>query len=686
MADQERADESRRTEEALRRSEARFAAILAIAADAIISIDASGRITLFNECAERTFGHKSDEVIGKPLDILIPPEFRAGHGRHIADFSGSREAARRMGERQEIFGLKKDGSVFPAEASISKLDLDGERIYTVVLRDITDRRTSEAALRESERRLWAFLDNSSVIGWMKDEEGRYVFLSGNFQHWFGRESGSWLGKTDLDVRPRRVAEEIRASDRLVLKENREIEVLEEADSEVGGRSWWLTHKFPFQDAKGRLFVGGLGVNITHRIKAEAALAESHRELEARIEERTRELRAEMTRHEESQTALARLQRMEALGQLTGGVAHDFNNLLTVISGNLQLIGMDLQDSRLTKYLDEAERAAEMGARLNQRLMTFAKQRRLAPVPVNLNDQVIGVRELLRRSLGENILLSTDLADELWTVRADPSEIENALVNLAINARDAMPEGGKLMVATRNAEIGPGEARVEAGLTPGRYVQLTVSDTGCGMTPEVKTHAFEPFFTTKGHGKGTGLGLATIYGFVTQSGGHVVLDSEPGRGTAISIYLPMLEVEAGDACPDGGEVPLCPARGETILVVEDNPAVRRVTVERLTRMGYATREAADGDAAIHLIERLMAEGAPLDLVFSDVVMPGTVSGFDLARQSAARWPSLKVVLTSGYAPGESEGATSGAQSLEILRKPYSQTALEQAIRRALEGRT
>ncbi len=256
----------------------------------------------------------------------------------------------------------------------------------------------------------------------------------------------------------------------------------------------------------------------------------------------------MKHHQDAQAAVARLQRLESLGQLTGGVAHDFNNLLTVITGNLQLIGMDLESPRLQKFLDEAERAAEMGARLNQRLMTFAKQRRLASTTVNLNDQVIEVRELLRRSLGETITLTTELAEDLWTVRVDPSEIENALVNLAINARDAMPQGGKLTVTTHNVIVNEAGALQVDDLKPGHYVVLTVSDTGTGMSREIQARAFEPFFTTKGHGKGTGLGLATIYGFVSQSGGHVTLSSEIGHGTTVKIYLP-----AQDGQGTGGQV-------------------------------------------------------------------------------------------------------------------------------------
>lgn len=665
----------------LRHSEARLAGILAIASDAIISIDDSHRITLFSDGAERVFGYKREEILGRHLNELIPERFRQIHEQHVNHFAVASETSRRMADRQELFALHKDGREFPAEASISRLEVDGERLFTVVLRDITERRAAEAALRESQQRLWAFLNNSSVIGWMKDQSGRYVFLSGNFQHRFGGFVEDWIGKTDFDLWPRDIAEKLRQSDRDVLEQDRNLEVLEQTANADGTRSWWLSHKFPFRDSKGRRFVGGLGVDITGRVEAEEALAQSHAALEARVADRTRELREEMSRHQQAQEAVARLQRMEALGQLTGGVAHDFNNLLTVISGNLQLIGMDLAESQSRKYLEEAEQAVEMGARLNQRLMTFAKKRRLAPTAVDLNDQVIGVRELLRRSISESIALSTELGENLWPVRVDPSEIENALVNLAINARDAMPEGGKLTVATRNITIPGPDAPQGHDLAPGSYVLLSVSDTGVGMTPEVQARAFEPFFSTKAHTKGTGLGLASIYGFVRQSGGYVGIESAVGRGTTVNICLPRLE-GSGERPVSAPSVALQRhGAGETILVVEDNEAVRRVTVERLRRLGYTIIDANSGSRALEILQG----GQHVDLVFSDVVMPGGISGYELAQRVSQSWPHVRVVLASGFVPdADNKGdGLAAPQQIQILSKPYSQDALEQAIWSALK---
>ncbi len=529
-------------EQALRLSQIRLAGIVDNADDAIICVDESQTITLFNHGAEKIFGYLSGEIIGKPLANLIPDRFRTRHSEHVTAFGRGDVAASKMGSRGLVIGKRKDGTEFPAEATILKQMTNVGIEYTTILRDASERR--------------------------------------------------------------------RIEDRL----------------------------------------------------------------EQRVAERTRELRDEMRRHQESQAAVARLQRMESLGALTGGIAHDFNNLLTVISGNLELIGMDLETERARKYLDEALRAVEIGARLNQRLMTFAKQRRLAPTSINLNEQVIGVRELLRRSLGEAITLTTELADDLWTVKADPSEVENALLYLAVNARDAMPAGGTLTVTTGNITIDPPGG--PDGPEPGDYVMLSVSDTGAGIPPEILPRVFDPFFTTKEPGKGTGLGLSTLYGFVKQSGGHVRIDSSVGAGTTVTIYLPRVTVVAAAELK-----PAFASRGlggehRTILVVEDNPDVRRITIERIEALGHAVIACANGREALDILESKKR----IDLVFSDIVMPGGISGVELARICNKRWPSIKFILTSGYS-GLDEG-DEFPEGLRILEKPYNQQALAAALGTAL----
>jgi len=358
------------------------------------------------------------------------------------------------------------------------------------------------------------------------------------------------------------------------------------------------------------------------------------------------------------------------------VAHDFNNLLTIITGNLELLEDYIEGSRGADHVKRAQVAAEAGARLTNRLLTFARRRRLEPQVVDLNDQVRVMSELLTRTLGGNIMLSTRLATNLWKTKVDQSEIENAILNLAINARDAMPEGGMLVIETSNVFL-DGEASLSDGATvPGNYVRLSVSDTGTGMSRDVLRRVFEPFFTTKSPGRGTGLGLSTIYGFVKQSNGNVMIYSEPGKGTTVNVYLPQHETGNPHGMAGNATGPAASSRGEVIFVVEDNPDVRRVAVVRLERLGYRVIEA---ETAVDAIERL-SQGLKVDAVFSDVVMPGGQSGFDLSRWVMRHRPGLPVVLTSGFA--EDVNPEAARETVPILRKPYSQADMAEALQLAL----
>jgi PAS domain S-box-containing protein len=540
-----------RVEVELRRTESKIAAILAIAADAIIALDGSLSITQFNDGATAIFGYAKDEVIGRPLDTLIPPRFRSAHDGHVQMFAASGVGARRMGERAEIYALRKDGSEFPAEASIAQLRVGDERIYMVLLRDVTERKRTE------------------------------------------------------DI-----------------------------------------------------------------------LARSKAELEQRVAQRTGALEEEIRRREEAQAALIQAQRMEAFGQLTGGIAHDFNNLLTIVLGNLELLEPELASEDQRALLGRASDAAHMGARLTSRLLSFARRRRLAPALLNLNDLVLGLAELLKRSLGEQITLTTVLAGSLWPTRTDPSEVENAVLNLAINARDAMPGGGKLVLETHNVAVDAPAAAAEPGLRAGDYVRISVTDTGTGMSVETLNRAFEPFYSTK-EGRGTGLGLSTIYGFARQSGGHVTIKSAPGAGTTVKLYLPR---EAERETVKGGETaPIVPLslHCETVLVVEDDPKLRELTLQRIEGLGYVVLEAENAATAISMLER----EPDVALVFSDIVLGRGMSGFELGRWVRANKPDVAVLLTTGYA--SDAGYTEPREDeFEILHKPYDRAALAIALNAAL----
>jgi two-component system CheB/CheR fusion protein len=537
-----------RADQDVRLARAWLTGIVDNANDAIISIDSDQKVTMFNRGAEKIFGYTAREVMEQPLGMLMPARFERAHEGHVRGFGEAAVVARRMGERSEIFGRRKDGSEFAAEASISKLATPAGTTFTAILRDITERKRAEAVL------------------------------------------------------------------------------------------------------------------------------------EARVEERTAELRNEMSRREATQEALVRSQKLQALGELAGGMAHDFNNLLTVVTGNLELLEGRLGDEGGRDLVKRADEAARMGAHLIGRLLTFGRQHKLRPEVVTLNEIALGMTEILRRTIGEQVSLGTSLAPSLWHTVVDPSETENAILNLAINARDAMPKGGKLIIETNNVPAIGAEEAARIGLEPRDYVSLSVSDTGSGMPPEVIARAFEPFFTTKEPGKGTGLGLATIYGFARQSGGLATLRSEVGKGTTVTLYLPRDTRAEAAAKPKVADERSGQKRGtETVLVVEDNPGVRDLTVRRLGALGYKVVVAENGQAAIDVLR----SGEKIHLVFSDVVMAGGMSGVDVARWVKENRPDIKILLTSGFADVADDEAAAGLD-IKLLRKPYKQADLARAVREAVEA--
>jgi two-component system CheB/CheR fusion protein len=377
--------------------------------------------------------------------------------------------------------------------------------------------------------------------------------------------------------------------------------------------------------------------------------------------------------------LHQAQKMEAIGNLTGGMAHDFNNMLGVVIGNLDLL-RDLKghDPDVDELSREALDAAFRGADLTRRLLAFARQQPLRPQRVDVNELVSGITRLLRRTLGEDVEISLDLAPELWPVVVDPAQLESSLTNLATNARDAMAEGGRLMIVTGNRSLDADYAAQHSEVVPGGYVMLEVSDTGCGMTPDVMHRIFEPFFTTKGRDKGTGLGLSMVFGFIKQSGGHLGVYSEPGIGTTFRLFLPRVTAEA-TTIEDGIVVPLMHGRGETVLVVEDNEALRRVVTRQLGELGYRVLAAEDAAAGLALLER-----QSIDLLLTDVVMPGGVNGRELARRARQRWPDIKIVFTSGFSEARLNGdAGPLAACTPLLSKPYRKEELASAAREALD---
>ncbi|HEX5321844.1 MAG TPA: PAS domain S-box protein [Stellaceae bacterium] len=381
----------------------------------------------------------------------------------------------------------------------------------------------------------------------------------------------------------------------------------------------------------------------------------------------------------TQLQLQQAQKMEALGQLTGGMAHDFNNLLGVVIGNLDLLRdsapLAVDDKEL---LSEAIDAATRGADLIRRLLAFSRRQPLQPLRLEVNGLVSGIVGLLGRTLGEHIPISLTLGDGIWPVRVDPAQLEASLINLATNARDAMPGGGRLIVTTGNRYLDADYAASHAEVTAGDYAMIEVSDTGGGIPPEIVTRIFEPFFTTKEVGKGNGLGLSMVFGFVKQSGGHVNVYSEPGAGTTFRLYLPRDRQGTERAAETAGapEATQTAGGGQTVLIVEDNPGMRRIVRRQLAELGYRVVEAEGAAAALDILAR-----EPVALLFSDIVMPGTMNGIVLAQRAIEGWPGIRVILTSGFPDARLGDEVAG---IRLLSKPYRRADLADAVRVALEA--
>jgi PAS domain S-box-containing protein len=380
--------------------------------------------------------------------------------------------------------------------------------------------------------------------------------------------------------------------------------------------------------------------------------------------------------------LRQSQKMEAVGRLTGGIAHDFNNLLSVIIGNMQLLTRSLQQTpRLLRQAETALNAAMRGGELIKRLLAFARQQVLEPKTVDLNALIGGMYELLRRSLTGDIEIQRQLAEDTWFTRADPGQLENAVLNLVINARDAMPNGGVITIGTRNVTIGAERAPREDGLAPGEYALLEVVDTGAGMPPETLKRVFEPFFTTKELGKGSGLGLSMVYGFVKQSGGHVNITSAPQQGTTVQLYFPRSHAEAERLRTEASPQTDLPRGNETVLVVEDNGEVRATAVEILTSLGYRVLEAANGHQALEQFMRF----PDIALVFTDIMLPGGLLGTQLVEKLTERRPGLKVLLTSGFSDSTLMHRSMLDGTVELLPKPYQVEELARRVRAQLDGK-
>jgi PAS domain S-box-containing protein len=620
---------------------------------AIYMLDVDGRVVSWNTGAQRFKGYTAAEVTGRHFSMFHTDEDRAAgipsNSLKIAASEGRFET--------EGWRVRKDGTRFWATIVVDAIRDESGRLlgFAKITRDITDRRAAAEALRQSEQQLRLLVQGVTDYAiYMLDPSGKITNWNAGAER--------IKGYTEKDVIGTHFSRFYTEADRQAGIPEKALSIARhEGRFEQEG---WRVRK------DGSRFVAHVIIDAIHDNDGSLiGFAKVTRDITEKTESQAALKRTER--------ALQQAQKMETIGKLTGGVAHDFNNLLQVISGNLQLLAADLAgNERALRRLDNAMAGVQRGAKLASHLLAFGRRQALDPKVVNIGRLISGLDDILQRSLGEAVEVETVVAGGLWNTLADVAQIENALLNLAINARDAMNGSGKLTIEVGNAYLDDAYARSHAEVSAGQYVMLAVTDTGSGMAPDVIAQAFEPFFTTKPEGQGTGLGLSMVYGFVKQSGGHIAVYSEPGHGTTVKMYLPRsLESEDVIAPVD---TPLVSGGSETILVAEDDEQVCATVVEMLGGLGYQVLKANNAEAAWAIIQ----SGMHIDLLFTDVVMPGSLRSPDLARKARERLPNIAVLFTSGYTQNAIVHGGRLDPGVELLGKPYSRADLARKVKHVI----
>jgi PAS domain S-box-containing protein len=627
-----------------------YRALLEASPNAIVEVDATARIMYVNPQVKATFGYSPNEILGQPVELLLPGRVAERHVAHRNEFL-SRPSVRAIGIGLDLAGRRKDGREFPVEISLWPVETaDGLRVFATVV-DITARKAGEAALAESERRFRAVLEAShnAIVG--VDAIGQIIFVNPQVEETFGYSRGELFGQRVELLLPEGVA-----------------------DRHDAHRAGFMAH--PVARPM------GIGLDLAGRRKdgGEFPVEISLSPVETTDGLQVFATVVDITARKVAETQLVQAQKLESIGRLAGGIAHDFNNMLFAILGYAELLSQDLAPDRRAHLDPETalrsvsgiSQAAERAATLTQQLLAFSRRQVVTPRVMDLNDAVRAVEPMLHRLIGENLRLVVKLDSAAHRLRADPGQLDQILVNLVVNARDAMPEGGIVTIETGNAVFDEPYGLEHFEVTPGSYVMLAVSDTGQGMDKETRLHIFEPFFTTKEVGKGTGLGLATIYGIVRQAGGHIWLYSEPGRGTTFKLYFP--QVDAAMLDQSAPELDQSSAGAGTVLVVEDETAVRDMTRMVLERAGYRVIALADGAEAMARIQGL---NDPVDVLVTDVVMPN-MSGIELAERLIDRYPRVGIVLLSGYTAETLNLERITGRGATFVAKPVSAKDLLAAI--------
>jgi PAS domain S-box-containing protein len=633
------------------RQNARYDAVVGSAPDTILTLDVEGRIQFANPAAVREFGYPVDALIGHSMDLLLKDtaEWDKAFARILAGKTLSRPI--------EVTAQRKNGSSSYLEASASSWQTEGRVFVTAILRDVNERRMAVEALRRlnqtlekrvaqstaDRNRMWTLSTDVMMVTGLG---GSIYSINPAWTRLLGWKETELLGVSVLDF--------VVPDDRSRLQT--ELQALSTGTApglfEVGMRTAdGQSRRIEWSAVAAGDVLQAVGRDVTAEREAEEALRKA-------------------------EDALRHSQKMEAIGQLTGGIAHDFNNMLTAIIGSMEVLKRRIRAGRyedIDTFMDGAIGAANRAASLTHRLLAFARRQPLDPKAVDVNQLIRGMEELLRRTLGEGIKLKASLAPENWPALTDAHQLENAILNLAINARDAMPKGGTLSIATSREVLKERQRFGQEEIEAGDYVVICVGDTGVGMSPETLKKVFEPFFTTKPIGQGTGLGLSMIYGFAKQSRGHVRIESQEGEGTAFRLYLPLAQgiVEARTAAPSREAAT---GAGETVLVIEDDSAVRLIISDVLRELGYACIEAGDGQAALPML----TSNTPLDLLITDVGLPG-LNGRQIAEIARQHRPDLKILFVTGYAEHATGHAPFLEKGMEMVTKPFALDALALKIR-------